>query len=255
MKNSKKVLAGKIIAASSAIVLAGCLIKNEQDKRNVENIDSPVLTHISTSKSLTIDNDFIKSTVTDYKIKQQEKVLTTMAHVSMLSEKQLTELINNVELSRMGPEFFATSKSAPPKAVRNVYILEEHRGKTSQDINLTKLQQKHWELYKAKILVFHKNQKKNTTFIHSSKAPALAPDDIISNKPKEDPTYFSTSKSMLPDSSSPRILKLLEELKKKYNSTTKPEEESSTFINSSKYLAPAPVKNEKKQKQVPNQQK
>jgi hypothetical protein len=213
---SKPFMAGKVIAAVSAIVLAGCLIKNEQDKKNAQGNARPNLTHISTSKSALIDRDFAGKPITELRIKVVNRI-TTIAYVSMLNETQLNKLLNDVELSRLNPEFFATSKSAPPKAISSEYILEEHKGKNSQDINLTKLQQKYWEGYKAKILAYHKkNSFKLSTFIHSSKAPALAPDEtdpVLTTVDVSD-TFFSSSKSLI-DLSPAEAKKMREELEQK----------------------------------------
>ena len=249
--DSKPFLIGKVAAAVSAVVLAGCLIKNEHEKKNDQSNHKPNLTHISTSKSALVDSDFASQPITDLRIKQED--LSIPVSVAALSKEQLNKIISEIELSRMGPEFFATSKSAPPKAVTNSYISEAHRGKTSQDINLTKLQQKYWKSFKLKIITWHKEKSGNKQLLNSQNAPVGS---MNINGQKKEKVFIHSSKFLAPapvDEPKKRIFLHSSKAPAFEPETTK---KKKVFIHSSKSIMPiTPEEAKKIEQQIQQKQK
>lgn len=175
-ENSKYMLAGKIFAAVSAIVLAGCLISNEQKKKNED--PQLELTHISSSKSITYDTLVQDLSRGQMYIKEKNETLD----VSRLSQEKLDELLQSIEYSRLSPEFFATSKSLPPRGVNSIFYIETWKDGKSENLNLTKMSLTDWKVYKENIKNFHKTYQRKDTFIHSSKAPVFIQEDKTKNK-------------------------------------------------------------------------
>lgn len=146
---------GKALSASLAIVLASCLIFQEQTQKNTSST--------STTKTTTTVEETKNETKAEtqnlvhsiqFQTNEQENI-----DISTLSVYDLDSLLEDVKLSRTNPIFFATSKAGPPPAVNNTYKAHLKKGDPNnpqkETVNLSKIEESGWVEITAKLKSFH----------------------------------------------------------------------------------------------------
>ena len=144
-------LMGKILSAAFAIVMAGCLIFQEQAKK------TPVLQNSTAQDSVPTQQE-PQSIVQSMQIDVADSYgAPHSVDISNVAGRELEQLLVDISISRTDPTFFATSKSGPPPAASRTYTMRLKKGETSQKetVNLSKIEEKAWQDIYTKIRIFH----------------------------------------------------------------------------------------------------
>ena len=218
MQNRTVSVLGKITSASLAAGLASCLIFQEQKQKNISSApDLQSVTPNGEPSIRSVPAIIITETETKdlpqnlvHSIQLQTNEQEKMA-LSSLSFAELEHFLDETDLSRSDPIFFATSKAAPPPAVTSSYQMYIQKGDASNPkeeiVHLSTIDHAAWEEIKRKLHIFQ--------LIHATESIVLIKDGRKipfngHNKPefemafghvehsKHDRVSFATSKSGMP---------------------------------------------------------
>ena len=165
MQNRTVSVLGKITSASMAAGLASCLIFQEQKQKNIsadpdlqtitlngdQGIRSATVITITETENRALPQNLVHSI--QLQVNAQEK-----KELSSLSFASLEHFLDEADLSRSDPIFFATSKAAPPPAVTSSYQMYIQKGDASNPqeeiVHLSTIDNAAWEEIKRKLHIF-----------------------------------------------------------------------------------------------------
>jgi len=147
---------GRIGSALSAIVIAGCLIKKEQETNAVKSVSESRVVEVHKPATGEAETESVFGP-SDALVDEISFVIDGgVVEVSSLSSSDLEAILQKVEKQLQQSEtFFSSSKSGMPPVDDERFILYVHKGEQKHKVNYYFLHHRDWNLTLTDIRRFH----------------------------------------------------------------------------------------------------
>jgi len=158
MKKTMFIRSGQILSATAAIVIAGCLIKNEQNAsptgnvnpKTIEETPVEILKHADNTAN-TVSSDLANAVVEEVSMIIDDKHTV----ISKLSAEEFTELLEKANREVTEPTFFNTSKSGLPSVEETTHLIHIQKKEHVQVVHYSYLHSQKWSMLKNDLARFH----------------------------------------------------------------------------------------------------